>query len=658
MDLTYDIRCPFGNDWRIDRRIGKGSYGEVYLISKNAEGSHTQDQSAMKIIRIPANENEPRMLMDRYGWTLDKVRDKYAAMVSAAQDEIDILRKFKAESHIVSYEDYKIIEHKSGIGADLYLKMELLTPLEQWIASRDLKYEHIIRLGIEICEALELCENEGIIHGDIKTDNILVNQRDSFKLGDFGIAKNLSFENKVGDFPQGSLNYLAPEVFHKRRADQRADIYSLGMVLYRLLNDKQIPFLPQSSIENMEIDARQRRFDGEELPPPKHCFPALWSVIQKACAYIPERRYQRPADLKQALYAVCQMPEAKEEVIITGIQSQSRATESSTKTPDLAGDITPGRTPTGDWARGNTPENNSVINTNENEDTEEDEDNEDDNNVNTWLTPRIKRIIGVAIVCCVAIIGLLLIPKKSVPTTEINSDSGESVGNIGIQCVPGPFSAEVTLTGGKAPYELSIKCGESELSKITSKQKHIAIESLAPKTHYIITVVDSQGGQGSVEMNTTECAFYSGESFRVTNMRLYECDRLDLQGTSFEALSETEERRIRSISDGDLKLRNAIAEAQEVCYFATIQIAPGTEKKEIKGVLVLRTNDSDTGIVVSEEIVIPAQKTWAVYPLESLLSQVYTAYKGWPIGASTLELYTEDQFITEIPVTLQIKNAE
>lgn len=656
MELTYNIRCPFGSDWKIDRRIGKGSYGEVYLISKKADGSNEPDKSAMKIIRIPANENEPRMLMDRYEWTLDRVKDKYAQMVSAAQKEIDILRRFKAESHIVSYEDCKIIEHKSGVGADIYLKMELLTPLDQWQMSRDLKYEQIIRLGIEICEALELCENEGIVHGDIKTDNILVNQRNSFKLGDFGIAKNLSIENNDVEFPQGSLNYLAPEVFHKRRADKRADIYSLGMVLYRLLNDRKIPFLPENNTENMEIEARQRRFAGEELPQPKNGFPALWNVIQKACAFVPESRYQNPTELKKALLAVLNMTEAKEKISIEEMQPIGKAADRhSINTPDLAGDITPGRTPSDNWDKGDNSDDNSDNQDDDDADGEEDDDNEGGGN--NWLTKNKGIFIGIALICCIGILCLLLIPRKPVPVDNI--DEKVNTESIKVQSEPALFSMDIILSGGRAPFELSINCGESELQKLSSKQNRVRIENLAPKTHYTVSVIDSQGEHGSLEINTLECDSYSGEAFRVTDMRLYKCNRLDLQGTTFEALlSKSEERYVTSVADGNLQLRNATATAQEDCYCIAIQITQGTEKQGINGALVFRTNDSESGIAVTEQIIIPAQKTWAVYPLEDLLSQVYDAYKGWPTGAATLELYTEEHFITEIPITLQMKNVE
>ena len=84
-------------------------------------------------------------------------------------------------------------------------------------------------------------KKRNIIHRDIKPENIFVNDFGDFKLGDFGIARKM--ENVTGGLSQkGTFNYMAPEVAGNGRYDSRADIYSLGIVLYRLLNQEPAAF--------------------------------------------------------------------------------------------------------------------------------------------------------------------------------------------------------------------------------------------------------------------------------------------------------------------------------------------------------------------------------------------------------------------------------
>ena len=90
-------------------------------------------------------------------------------------------------------------------------------------------------LGRDICEALAVCHRKQLLHRDVKPENIFVDGEGRFKLGDFGIARRL--DNPATYLTQvGTPYYMAPEVFSLHSYDGRADIYSLGLVLYRFLN--------------------------------------------------------------------------------------------------------------------------------------------------------------------------------------------------------------------------------------------------------------------------------------------------------------------------------------------------------------------------------------------------------------------------------------
>ncbi len=95
--------------------------------------------------------------------------------------------------------------------------------------------QQILRLGMDMCQALIACERANVIHRDIKVDNVFFNGFDSFKLGDFGISKQLE-KTQSALSQKGTNMYMAPEVFRAEKYDHTVDIYSLGIMLYRLLN--------------------------------------------------------------------------------------------------------------------------------------------------------------------------------------------------------------------------------------------------------------------------------------------------------------------------------------------------------------------------------------------------------------------------------------
>ena len=99
-----------------------------------------------------------------------------------------------------------------------------------------------IKLGIDLCKALEYCQQLNIIHRDIKPENIFVSRFGDFKLGDFGIAREL--EKTMSSLSKkGTYSYMAPEMYKGERYDNSVDIYSLGIVLYKIMNKNRLPFL-------------------------------------------------------------------------------------------------------------------------------------------------------------------------------------------------------------------------------------------------------------------------------------------------------------------------------------------------------------------------------------------------------------------------------
>ena len=304
MDITYYKKYePIFGEWSIVREIGEGSFGKVFEIERRDFG-YTY-KAALKAITIPQSRSEIERIADD-GMGPESVTAYFRGFVQELVEEFRIMSKLKGESNIVSYEDHRVIEHTDEIGWDVFIRMELLTPLTKYAKEHGISRADVIRLGIDICSALELCRKNNIIHRDIKPENIFVSENGKFKLGDFGIAKTVE-KTTGGLSKKGTYTYMAPEVYKGEAYGASVDIYSLGIVLYRFMNNNRTPFLPSYPTPIKYADresAMARRIKGETIPAPANADEALSRVILKACAYKPEERYRSAADMRRDLEAL------------------------------------------------------------------------------------------------------------------------------------------------------------------------------------------------------------------------------------------------------------------------------------------------------------------------------------------------------------------
>ena len=286
--------------WTVESVIGEGTFGSVYRIVREEFG-HVYE-SALKVIRVPQSSAELASLREE-GMSDESITLYYQGMIEEIVSEISIMSKLRGNSNIVSYEDHKVTELDGEFGWSIYIRMEMLTPLYTYINDHPMSEKDVVKLGIDICRALEVCQHFNIIHRDIKPENIFVSAQGTFKLGDFGIAKQLDKASQALS-KKGTYTYMAPEVYREEPYGATVDTYSLGIVLYRFLNDGRTPFMPPAGqpIRFQDKDkATARRMLGEQLPPPSGAQPALSDIILKACAFAPGDRFSNATEMRQAL---------------------------------------------------------------------------------------------------------------------------------------------------------------------------------------------------------------------------------------------------------------------------------------------------------------------------------------------------------------------
>lgn len=289
MDREHPV-SPWA-EWKIVEKIGEGSFGKVYKAQRSERGKFFY--SAIKVINIPGSQSELNSVRSEAGDD-QSVREYFRNLVEECIQEISTMEYFRGNSHIVSVEDFKVMEYLDDIGWEISIRMEYLTSFMDYCAEKQLTEKDVIKLGLDLSKALGYCRKLNIIHRDIKPENIFVSRFGDFKLGDFGIAREL--ERTMSSFSKkGTYSYMAPEMYKGEKYDSRVDIYSLGIVLYKLMNRNRLPFL---NLEKQFITYRDkenalaRRMSGEPLKKPADAGEMFSGIILKACAYKPEDRYQ------------------------------------------------------------------------------------------------------------------------------------------------------------------------------------------------------------------------------------------------------------------------------------------------------------------------------------------------------------------------------
>ena len=319
---TEDIRCriteeelkTFWPQWHVVKRLGGGADGEVFKIVRDNHG--VQTYSALKVLRTgswedcalpPMNAGPDKPGAGGNGSVEDNIPEVF-------MNEIRIMEALRGAPNIVLIDDFYF--RKGTDTSSLYVRMELLKSFVDVMSDHQrsgipFTIAEVLKIGKDICTALSFCEQKGIIHRDINPANLYVDKFGDYKVGDFGSSKWMeAAHSTLMPDEVGTISYMAPEIFAGRPYNNTVDIYSLGLVLYQLLNSGRMPFLPADGRYNeQEIDAANyRRLHGEELPSlagTNVCGDTvsarLDGVIRRACDPDSHRRYRTAKEFYDAL---------------------------------------------------------------------------------------------------------------------------------------------------------------------------------------------------------------------------------------------------------------------------------------------------------------------------------------------------------------------
>jgi len=276
MPANYNGKVPHGADlpgtsilqYRVISRLGSGGMGQVYL----AEDTRLGRQVALKFLAP----------------SLDMNSEARARLVREAQ----VAARLRSPHIAVAYD---LVEHAHGV----FIAMEFVEGelLSARTARGPLPVADSLDIAMQVADALDEAHGLGIVHRDIKSGNLMITARQLVKVLDFGLAKSIPTRDgfiteaslTMAGMVVGTLNYMPPEQLRGGHVDHRADLFSLGVVLYEMLTGR-LPFAGESMAD---VADRILNREPEAIGRYSYSVPAeAESIVRKALEKDPAFRYQ------------------------------------------------------------------------------------------------------------------------------------------------------------------------------------------------------------------------------------------------------------------------------------------------------------------------------------------------------------------------------
>lgn len=258
------------SQYRIDSRLGAGGMGEVFL----ATDQKLERQVALKF--LPPHVAADSELLTRF---------RREAQAAAALNHPNIVTIF----------DFGEFQSRPFIAME-FIKGQ---PLSDLTSKGRLSVEQAVTICLQLCDGLEFAHQAGIIHRDIKGDNVYLNDKSRVKILDFGLAKRGQDEHltQTGT-AMGTVNYMAPEQAQGAETDQRSDLFSVGVLFFEMLTGS-LPF------KRANLPATLYAVVHESPPPLAQLVPGipanLQPILDRALTKDPKARFQSMAELGAAL---------------------------------------------------------------------------------------------------------------------------------------------------------------------------------------------------------------------------------------------------------------------------------------------------------------------------------------------------------------------
>lgn len=261
------MQVPRLGNWVIERELGHGGMGRVYLARREPPAEGLPDQAAVKVL-APELAREEGFLF----------RFQREINALASLDHPNIVRFYEAGEQ--GGRHFYAMEYVAGRNFDQILRERGRLP-----------WPEVLDLALQVCPALKHAHDHGIIHRDLKTQNLLRADDGVVKLTDFGVAKVFASRHlTVTGGLVGTAEYISPEQAAGKPVTPRSDLYSLGVVLYTLLTGRE-PFQGDTVLDLMQ----KHRY--AQCDPPKRIVEDLPPLLDAlVCSLLEKDPAKRPAN--------------------------------------------------------------------------------------------------------------------------------------------------------------------------------------------------------------------------------------------------------------------------------------------------------------------------------------------------------------------------
>lgn len=266
----------------------------------------------VKIISIPQSPTQLEALLLSGAYSTPEQAGKYFQdLADGVVQEAQVLGKLSQLEGFLPYENWQIRPMDDQVGYDVYLLGAYKRSLQRLFRREPLTHLQAVNLGLDLCAALSVCRQAGFLYVDLKPGNVFLTEQNAFKIGDLGFIRLGSL--KYASLPDTYRSaYTPPEIADAMSClNATMDIYALGLILYQVYNNGQLPF--QGDVA-----------PAEAFPPPEFADYEMAEIILKACAPDPKDRWQSPSQMGQALVTYMQRNGANDTPIIASVSSDSQ----------------------------------------------------------------------------------------------------------------------------------------------------------------------------------------------------------------------------------------------------------------------------------------------------------------------------------------------
>ena len=280
MPTTFmNVATALEGRYQILKELGRGGMGIVF----HAYDKDLKEQVAIKILS-PLLSNDP--------------------------DALERLKREVSAARRITHPNVIRIHDISEINKLQFISMEYFhgTNLKEHVKKNGpLSQMQAYNIASQVCDGLEAAHREGVVHRDLKSQNIILDHINRVKIIDFGLARTAHMEGMTATgLIMGTPEYMAPEQVSGKKIDERADIYSLGIILYELFTGR-VPFTGDSAIAVGFMQLKEDPVLPTRINP--GISPAVEKVISKALQKDPIYRYRTISELKQELEAAVLQPQ-------------------------------------------------------------------------------------------------------------------------------------------------------------------------------------------------------------------------------------------------------------------------------------------------------------------------------------------------------------